>query len=257
MKYFRITCILPHLLLGVKLTANFNPVEQQFVTNKKRKMKDFIIDKRKLEQGNFGEVKVFTKKRGGAKFVMKSANQVENKAESEKQFINEIKVVADINGRGGNHFATVEGFIVSNDEQQVTHIIYEYGGIQLYKHVNKQILPNKSYGKIMKGMAEAVLTLHSLGWIHNDIKPENFLINDASEIRIVDFGSVTRKNICYFGGTGEYIAPERVEAVVKEASTSTSIVNYDYGEASDVFALGVSFYAILIKETPFLYCMTV
>ena len=42
--------------------------------------------------------------------------------------------------------------------------------------------------KIAKDLAEALMILHSCGFVHADIKPENILITPNNQLKIIDFG---------------------------------------------------------------------
>ena len=67
-------------------------------------------------------------------------------------------------------------------------------------------------------LAEQLLTrveyLHKMNYIHQDIKPENILIDDEMNLKLIDFGYAADKNINelnYSCGTQSYMAPEILE----------------------------------------------
>lgn len=83
-------------------------------------------------------------------------------------------------------------------------------------------------------VAEGLDSLHEMGYVHADIKPNNILVCEDNSIRIIDFGQS-----CPIGfrkqriqGTADYIAPEQVER--RPLSRQT-----------DVFNLGASLYWVL------------
>jgi serine/threonine protein kinase len=61
---------------------------------------------------------------------------------------------------------------------------------------------------IMGGMTQAVTILHNLGYVHDDLKPENFILNGRTVV-LIDFeGTWSRTPTANFG-TKRYNAPER------------------------------------------------
>ena len=66
--------------------------------------------------------------------------------------------------------------------------------------------------KIFVQVAQGLSAMHRLGYVHADIKPNNILVNDKFEAKVIDFGQS-----CAIGtvktriqGTPDYIAPEQV-----------------------------------------------
>ena len=41
---------------------------------------------------------------------------------------------------------------------------------------------------IMIRVAEALASLHGLGFVHCDLKPNNILLNQAGQVKVIDFG---------------------------------------------------------------------
>eukprot|EP00116_Pleurobrachia_bachei_P013681 sb/3473943/ len=71
-------------------------------------------------------------------------------------------------------------------------------------------------------IAEIILALdsmHQLGYIHRDVKPDNILTDENGHIRLADFGSCLKlgdKGLAHCNhavGTPDYIAPEILQAL--------------------------------------------
>ncbi|HXE55843.1 MAG TPA: serine/threonine-protein kinase, partial [Tepidisphaeraceae bacterium] len=95
-------------------------------------------------------------------------------------------------------------------------------------------------------VARALAYAHSRGIIHRDIKPDNLLVGADDEPYVADFGvagriedPTTSMGPAALVGTPPFIAPEVY------AGTG------DIGPAVDIYALGVTLYAILAGRLPF------
>ncbi len=93
--------------------------------------------------------------------------------------------------------------------------------------------------------ADAMQAMHSSGFVHCDLKPNNILINYDGQIKIIDLGQA-----CPMGtakqriqGTPDYIAPEQVKC--KPVTQRT-----------DIFNFGATFYWVLTsRKLPTLFTL--
>ena len=124
---------------------------------------------------------------------------------------------------------------------------------------NPGLLPTAAIVKLLSALAYGIGYAHRRGVVHRDIKPSNILLlpgvgETLSDYvpRITDFGFAklldrdqSETQIGVLVGTPLYMAPEQAEG--KTGSI---------GPATDVFALGVVLYELLVGKHPLVGCST-
>jgi len=133
-----------------------------------------------------------------------------------------------------------------NEEEETPYITMEYvRGEDLKSFIRKKgKLKEKETIALAKQVCEGLEEAHELGVIHRDLKPQNIMIDEKSNAKVMDFGiarSVEAPGITHTGmmiGTPDYISPEQAEG--EEAD-----------QRSDIYALGVILYEMVTGSAPF------
>lgn len=130
-------------------------------------------------------------------------------------------------------YMLLELFKTLNLKQQ----IISGGNVKLF-HRAKEILTEA---------AASLAHLHEKGWIHRDIKPDNFLVNEESVVKLIDFNLAQKPTGALsklFGvkstiqGTHSYMAPEQVRGQALDVRT-------------DVYSFGCLVYEFFAGKAPF------
>jgi serine/threonine-protein kinase len=93
---------------------------------------------------------------------------------------------------------------------------------------------------------EGLNYIHANGVVHRDLKPENIMVDEADNIKLIDFGiagdsaarRLTYANFTAAIGTPNYISPEQVKGKRGDGR-------------SDIFSMGVILYEMLSGKLPF------
>ncbi|MGD9934973.1 MAG: protein kinase [Dehalococcoidia bacterium] len=116
-------------------------------------------------------------------------------------------------------------------------------GEPLSRLLNRGPLPPAEALRVAGEVARALEEAGARGLVHRDIKPENILLDTAGRVKVIDFG-IARSSSAPglttaggFVGTPAFAAPEQIDGEVDHRS--------------DVYALGVTLYAMLTGRPPF------
>ncbi len=141
-----------------------------------------------------------------------------------------------------------EKFSSSRDNTYLTMEHFRAANVKLQIKANISSVHVRAR-RLFEGICQAMSHVHSKGWIHRDVKPDNVLMNKVGEIRLVDF-SLSSKEVKGFSkmigggklktiqGTRTYIAPETIRKAAPTFQT-------------DLYSLGILFYEVLTGKTPF------
>jgi serine/threonine protein kinase/Flp pilus assembly protein TadD len=112
-----------------------------------------------------------------------------------------------------------------------------------YLHRQGKVSASESIA-IIRQICEGLEAAHKMGVIHRDLKPQNILISQKNEVRILDFGlarSLESGNLTRSGllvGTPNYMSPE--QALGDEINVQ-----------SDIYSVGLIWFELLIGRLPF------
>jgi serine/threonine protein kinase len=101
--------------------------------------------------------------------------------------------------------------------------------------------------KIINQAAEGLAHFNSLGWVHCDVKPDNFLVTDDGVVKLIDFALAKRSRSglgrlfamkSKVQGTMSYMAPEQIRGGALDIRT-------------DVYAFACLLHELLSGKPPF------
>jgi serine/threonine protein kinase len=139
-----------------------------------------------------------------------------------------------------------------SDAEGVPYLVMEYvDGLRIDRYCDEHQLSVKARIELFLKVCDALSSAHEALIVHRDIKPDNILVNQRGEPKLLDFGiaKVLSDDPVFAGSaltqtgfapmTQRYASPEQIRG--EPLSTS-----------SDVYALAVVLYELLVGQSPYL-----
>lgn len=125
------------------------------------------------------------------------------------------------------------------DDETVPYVAMEYypGGDLMGLIEARKRLPEREAARLGAGVAKTLAHAHARDVVHEDVKPQNILMENACWAKLTDFNVVRALRPADFFGTPRYVAPECLRGEVFPAS--------------DIYSLGVTLYQMVVGGTPF------
>jgi hypothetical protein len=107
-------------------------------------------------------------------------------------------------------------------------------------------LPPREAAALLARVAHALEAVHKAGLVHQDLKPQNILLDAAGQPRLIDFGLARFRHAwgpdtdTVSGGTPAFMAPEQAGGHLEAV-----------GPHTDLFALGAVLFWLLTGKPPF------
>ncbi len=163
-----------------------------------------------------------------------------------ERFLAEAKAAATL-----NHPGIVQVHDVGSEEGAYFFSMEYVDGMTLAERLQKgPALAIPEATDVVRKIAEALSYAHGQGIVHRDVKPENILLAADGQVKLADLGVAKQSRTIESAepgpdgkriliGTPAYIAPEE-------------ILGKGSGPATDIYALGATFYQILAGRLPFI-----
>lgn len=181
-----------------------------------------------------------TRMLGQTQVSVYGGNKAEQYAQGMERFVEEAKKIAKFNHEPGI-VRIYDSFLANN----TAYIIMEYiEGITLTKWLKeKGIFDGQECIETLKPMMLSLKNIHSAGIIHRDIAPDNIMINDSKDAKLIDFGAAR------YAATSH---SRSLTVIIKEGYSPEEQYRSrgEQGPHTDVYALAATIYKMTTGITP-------
>lgn len=151
-------------------------------------------------------------------------------------------------GKTLDHPNVIKVYGFAYDEKN-PYLVMEYFPAPNMKEILQQVRAEVAFmmPTIIAAAAEGLAYFNQQGWIHRDVKPDNFLVNLQGDVKLIDFALAQRKKGMLgrlLGGRGKvqgtrsYMSPEQIRGEPLD-------------ERSDVYSFGCTIFHLVAGKPPY------
>ncbi len=107
---------------------------------------------------------------------------------------------------------------------------------------NREWLP-----RIIEQSAKGIIHLHSKGWIHRDLKPDNLLVNDVGAVKLIDFAIAQKEK----KGLSRLLGGRGTVAGTRSYMSPEQIRNEPLDSRADIYSFGCLIFEIVSGKLPY------
>lgn len=136
-------------------------------------------------------------------------------------------------------------------DQGTPYLVLEYFPAPNIKEILQTIRTEVAFlmPRIVASAAEGLAYFNQQGWVHRDVKPDNFLVNRHGHVKLIDFALAVRAKkkgffTGFFGGkqkvqgTRSYMSPEQIRGEPLD-------------ERADVYSFGCTIFHLIAGRPPY------
>ena len=229
---------------------------------KKPQFSDFDIIKR-ISEGEHGLMLKVRHKVSNVIYALKAIQKNQNIEDQEEKVKREISIMKNMSNIS---HPNIMKFYDDFEDGFFFYLVLEFiEGETLDEKLKKhkdmgQYLKQNLIIIILKGIINGLKYLHERKVMHRDISPDNIMIDNNNNIKIIDFGlsrsynisqninnnSINSSNLTVLG-KNIYASPEINQAEINNQEKT----KYDF--KTDVFSLGVTMFYLMTYEFPYIY----
>ncbi|MCA9248018.1 MAG: protein kinase, partial [Planctomycetales bacterium] len=153
---------------------------------------------------------------GGDRMAMKFLPRGDRHTKEEVAFLKNEHVIGSQIEHGS--VIRIFDFETVKEGTYMTLELFKHPNIKQWVHQGVEVLFPK-LEQVIRRCAAGLAAMHDKGFVHRDVKPDNFLMNDEGEIKLIDFNLAKKRasglaklfsGRTAIQGTRSYMSPEQV-----------------------------------------------
>lgn len=169
----------------------------------------------------------------------------------DRAIINELKREQEVGAdcKGHKNIIQIYEFNTEGDVPYLVMEYFEHPNLKLWLRGGPQQIAYFAPNFVEQG-ALALFHLHTKGWVHRDVKPDNFLISNEAQVKLIDFAISEKMKTglsAMFGqmfasskgaGTRSYMSPEQIRKQNLDAR-------------ADIYSFGCVLFELISGKPPY------